>query len=125
MHTTRSAVIGSLAMCAGAVSLFGAPAAAQRACPSNSPCITQDFQQGRKLIVGWDGHKNWDAYNVRWSRPGREWPQQELSGGRHGSSQLNNTNRGATYTFRVQGCDKHFLSRSTCSPWTVFTITAR
>lgn len=96
------------------------PAArAQRGCASDRPCITQDYQQGRALVFGWTG--GWDAYNVRWSRPGRGETQSETRGR---TFRIRNVHAGVRYRFKVQGCTKRFLASSRCSPWAEISVTA-
>jgi hypothetical protein len=73
--------------------------------------------QGTTLVVGWDGHSNFDHYNFRWGRPGKAEQQFEVNGGNGGSFKITNAHRCTNYTLKVQGCNKGFLSSSTCTPW--------
>ena len=41
-------------------------------CAVDRPCITELYQDGTTLVIGWDGHQDWGHYNFRWSRPGRD-----------------------------------------------------
>src|SRR5262245_34130180 len=40
---------------------------AQKQCPADRPCIVRLYQDGSTLVIGWDGHENFDAD----ARPGR------------------------------------------------------
>jgi Fibronectin type III domain len=94
-------------------------------CPADRPC-TSIYQEGNTVVVSWTGNgEDYDAYNVRWSRPGRNETQRERPGGDRGEFRVNNAHRGTTYTFKVQGCKKGFLSSSKCSPWSETSITTR
>ncbi len=98
--------------------LLSAPGTqAQRQCPADRPCITELYKAGSSLIIGWDGHENFTHYNLRWSRPGKAETQHEVRGGSSGSFRINNVNAGVRYTVSVQGCNRSFLSRSSCTPW--------
>jgi hypothetical protein len=86
-------------------------------CPDDRPCINELYQDGMTVVVGWDGHQDWDHYNFRWSRPGRNETQYETGGGNSGNFRINDVNAGMTYTVKVQGCDRDFFGSSTCTPW--------
>lgn len=92
-------------------------------CAYDRPCIDNLSQEGNTLIIHWNGQGNYDAYNVRWSRPGKNESQVKRPGGGSGEFRVNNVHSGTTYTFKVQGCNTHFLGRSTCSPWEEQSIT--
>lgn len=92
------------------------PAKAQRLCPADRPCITL-YQVDNQLIAEWDGHDDYDAYNVRWSRPGKAEQQSEVEGGSNGSFTIKNVRAGVTYTIKVQACESNFLSSSDCTAW--------
>ncbi|MCA0155348.1 fibronectin type III domain-containing protein [Tsukamurella sp. M9C] len=94
-------------------------------CAVGQPCIDNLYQTGTTIVVEWKGDQEWDAYNVRWSRPGRAETQHAVAGGRRGSFRITTVNPGVTYTVKVQGCETHVLSSSTCSPWEEASITAR
>lgn len=85
-------------------------------CAVGQPCIDNLYQTGTTIVVEWKGDQEWDAYNVRWSRPGRAETQHAVAGGRRGSFRITTVNPGVTYTVKVQGCETHVLSSSTCSP---------
>ena len=95
------------------------------ACAYDRPCFDKMYQNGNTLIIHWNGQENYDTYNVRWSRPGRNETQIERPGGNSGEFKVKNVRSRTNYTFKVQGCNTHFLSRSTCSPWEQQTITTR
>jgi hypothetical protein len=88
-----------------------------RQCPADRPCITELYQSGSTLIIGWDGHENFDHYNFRWSRPGRAETQSEVRGGGRGSFRINNINSDTRYIVKVQGCNRSPFGRSSCTPW--------
>jgi hypothetical protein len=96
-----------------------------RLCPADRPCITKFYQSGSTLIIGWDGHENFDHYNFRWSRPGKAETQSEVGGGSGGSFRINNVNPNMRYTVKVQGCNRSFLGRSRCTPWYVDSFDTR
>jgi Fibronectin type III domain len=93
-------------------------------CADDRPCINNMFQNERTLIIQWTSSENYSAYNVRWSRPGKNETQIERSGGTNGDFRVTNAHAGTTYTFKVQGCNKRFLASSRCSPWEERTIIA-
>ncbi len=95
------------------------------ACAYDRPCIDNLYQDGNSLVIHWNGQENYDSYNVRWSRPGKDEVQIKRPGGGSGDFRVNNVYSGTTYTFKVQGCNTHFLGRSTCSPWEQQSITAK
>ena len=105
---------------AGCVLVSAAPVNAQRLCPSDRPCITDDYQSGRTIIVGWS-KGNWSHFNVRWSRPGRGESQHEVGRNRF---YIRNVLPGVPYTVKVQGCRYHFLAGSVCTPWNQIEILA-
>src|SRR5262245_12437565 len=73
--------------------------------PADRPCITDYSYSGSTLVIHWDGHENYDHYNVRWRRPGFAPPQYEVRGGSSGSAHIDNFQPGTTYTIAVQGCN--------------------
>jgi hypothetical protein len=101
-----------------------ASAAAQHGCPADRPCIQELYQNGTTIIVGWDGHEDFNHYNVRWSRPGRDETQSEVNGGNSGSFRINNVHPGVRYTIKVQGCNRNLLGESSCTPWYEDSIVA-
>jgi hypothetical protein len=86
-------------------------------CADDRPCVNHLYQAGGTVNVGWDGHQNFDAYNLRWSVPGYNADQVELPGGNSGTYQIKNVDPCTTYTVTVQGCNKRFLASSQCTPW--------
>ena len=93
-------------------------------CAVGRPCIDSFSSTGNSVGVHWKSDQNYDAFNVRWSRPGVGETQSEVGGGRNGSFTVNNAHPGVPYTFKVQGCIKHPLRPSDCSPWEEQTFTA-
>jgi hypothetical protein len=75
------------------------------------------YQDGSTLVVGWDGHQDFDHYNFRWSRPTKTETQSEIGGGRSGSFRINNIHSDTRYTVKVQGCNRDFFGQSSCTPW--------
>ena len=116
----------TLSVPAVALLLFSsvAPASAPRGCPADKPCILAVYNSRADLIVEWNDTEARDHYNVRWSRPGRDEAQVERPGGRGGTFRLKNFNANTPYTFKVQGCKKPLIGRSTCSGWYVETVTS-
>jgi hypothetical protein len=88
------------------------------------PDITQLYQDKTDLVVGWDGHEEYDHYNLRWSQPGAADTQVEISGGRSGSFRINNVQAPTTYTVKVQGCER-ILGHSECTRWAEDAITTQ
>ncbi len=86
-------------------------------CAVDVPCINELYQNGATLHIGWDGHEDYDHYNLRWSRPGRGETQYETSGGSHGAFSINNVHADVVYSVKVQGCNTDFFGNSTCSGW--------
>ena len=88
-----------------------------RQCPVDRPCFDSLTMSGNALQISWSATEAFDHFNFRWSRPGRDESQQEVSGGRQGSFSINNANRCVKYTLKVQGCNKPLIGSSTCTPW--------
>lgn len=105
---------------------IAAPSAASpaRGCAVDRPCILAVYNVRANLVVEWNDTEKRDHYNVRWSRPGRSEAQVERPGGTGGSFTLKNFNSNTRYTFKVQGCKKPLIGRSTCTPWYEETITS-
>ena len=96
---------------------------AQNVCAADRPCITALYQDGNQLIIEWDGHDDYDAYNFRWSRPGKAEKQFEVAGGSNGRFTISSVRAGIAYTVKVQACEHNFLSSSDCTLWAVATYT--
>jgi len=88
-------------------------------CASDRPCITELFQDGNSIHVGWNGGQNYDLYHVIAGEPGQRVGQAEIGGGNSGSYQINDVRPCARFIIKVQGCVTHVLGRSDCSPWAV------
>jgi hypothetical protein len=97
--------------------LIAGPSVAQRGCPADRPCIQAVYNKRANLIVEWNDPENRDHYNLRWSRPGKAEVQREIRGGRGGSFTLKDFHPDTKYVFKVQGCKKPLIGRSTCTPW--------
>jgi len=94
------------------------PSAASPAwgCAVDRPCILAVYNIRANLIVEWNDTEKRDHYNLRWSRPGKPEVQLDRPGGRGGSFTLKNFHADTSYTFKVQGCTKPLIGRSTCTP---------
>ncbi|HZR04159.1 MAG TPA: hypothetical protein VFA81_13430 [Burkholderiales bacterium] len=93
------------------------------ACPSDAPCIVDIYETTDNGVgIDYRAHDRYDAYNIRWSRPGKPEVQVEHGGGYHGSFVVRNAHRLTRYTFKVQGCNRRFLGSSSCSAWEVRSI---
>jgi hypothetical protein len=126
--TRRVATLAAaLAVGAGALasseSSFASPA---RGCADDRPCIDNAYYtKSRKIVLTWTATESFSDYNVIWSRPGKAPRQIEVRGGRSGQFRLGNVHAWTTYKFAVQGCNTHFLSSSTCSPWEPAEVSVR
>lgn len=111
------ATIGLLTAATLTVGSFGvAHASPALGCGVDSPCVT-GYQNGSTVVFEWDGYQEWDHYNVRWSRPGKDAPQVETAGGQHGRYSISNVRPATNYFINVQGCDRDLLGYSDCGPW--------
>ena len=72
------------------------------------------YYRGEQILLGWDPHRGYDFYQIRWSRPGRQETQVRTV---RAWWALNNAHPGTPYDFKVQACDKPFAGRSRCTPW--------
>ena len=90
-------------------------------CADDRPCIDRADQSGDKIIFHFD-KQGWDFFNIRYARVGGEEKQVE---NRSGSYTFNKVRPNRVYTIKVQGCNSHFLGRSTCSPWSEESVTTR
>ena len=91
-------------------------------CAADRPCFNGAYQSGDKVIfkfTGVDG--GWDFYNVRYKHGGGE---KQLEN-RTGSFTLNGAKPNRVYTISVQGCNSHTFGHSTCSPWSMQSVTTR
>jgi hypothetical protein len=90
-------------------------------CSGEMPCINKAYQSGNKVVFEFNFIKDWEYYNVRYP----------VSGGvkqvenRSGKFTFNNVQPNRVYRISVQGCNKHFLRRSTCSPWASESFTTK
>ena len=100
------------------------PLAAQHLCPADRPCITALYISTRNELVARVDGGDWDAINVRWSRPGREGNQSERPGRNATIRILTATTPGVTYTVSVQGCNKRAFQSSRCTPWAQESVKA-
>lgn len=113
--SSSAILLATLAVASADLHAFGNDS---RGCAYDRPCFT-DIARSTVggIIVEWNGQDNYSHYNLRWSRPGKESAQIEVSGGTAGNFHLKNAHTGTTYTFSVQGCHKRFAQSSRCSPW--------
>jgi hypothetical protein len=127
-ESRRPAVrLGFWAIAMAGIAFGAAPSSAavsggQVLCAVGQPCIDNVISTASAVGVQWHADQNYDAFNVRWSRPGRAETQSEVAGGRQGTYTVNNAHPGVQYTFKVQGCIKHFAARSSCTPWEAQTV---
>jgi hypothetical protein len=99
---------------------FGSEAFATPAqgCAYDRPCVTSVYEtKAGAVTVEWNGQDNYNVYNVRWSRPGKDEVQVESGGGSSGSFHVKNARSRTTYRFAIQGCNKRPLQSSKCTPW--------
>ena len=81
-------------------------------CPADSPCISElSITKDGDLFARWTG--SYDAFNIRWLNP--DVVDNEDVGTNH-TSLLRSPDWHRTYQFAVEGCTRHFLSSSTCTP---------
>ena len=89
------------------------------------PCVYLVNRTPSSITIGWgdppDYPERSDAFNLTWSRPGRA--ETGLDVGKSYRFTLNHPWPHTTYTFKVQGCERHFLAPSTCTPFQVFRVT--
>lgn len=76
-----------------------------------------------RIIVQYWGNKNFDFYQLRWSRPGRAETQSVVRGSGSAGSwwALTGAWDGTPYTFKVQACYSRFLGSSDCTSWSSVT----
>jgi hypothetical protein len=90
-------------------------------CSGETPCINKAYQSGNNVVFEFNFIQDWDYYNVRY----------QVAGGvkqvenRSGKFTIKNVQPNRIYRISVQGCNKHFLRRSTCSPWTSDSVTTK
>jgi hypothetical protein len=94
-------------------------------CAADVPCVKVSSGTSRtKAEIFWDGHENFDFYQVRWAHEGGPENQVKInSGGRSGSFAVNPARAGTRYTFKVQGCYSRVLASSDCSGWGIGSLT--
>lgn len=91
-------------------------------CAVNAPCFTKAYQTNDgRVFFRFDGVTGWDVYNVRYASGGGEVQRENTSG----HFAFDNIRPNRVYTLKVQGCHKHVLGRSDCSPWTEQQVTTR
>lgn len=108
------------------ISAGTAAASPAQACSVDEPCLYPLWYSAasRQIHASWSG--DWDAYNIRWTihrgRQVQSLPQVDVGGRKTASIGVSHADRGHTYRLSVQGCNRRFLARSVCSPWTSATI---
>ncbi len=90
-------------------------------CAVDRPCFNSVYQQGNRVVFQFTGVTGWDFYNVRYLHGGGEKQVENRSG----SFTFTNVRSNRVYKLRVQGCNSHFMSRSTCSAWSEAAITTK
>jgi hypothetical protein len=124
-HGAQRWVAGSIV--AAGLSVAGAlnPALAHAVCGGDRPCFDRIYLDGATTLVAiWHPGSTWsDYYNFRYSSPGGPEPQAVIGGL---ENRIYGVQPGITYTLKVQACDSHMFSGSTCTPWdaTTFTLPA-
>jgi hypothetical protein len=89
-------------------------------CAADRPCFNEARQVGNKIFFKFTGvNGGWDFYNLRYAHGGGE----KQIENRSGSFTFNNVKPNQVYTLKVQGCNSHTFSRSTCSPWSEQSVT--
>jgi len=91
-------------------------------CAFDRPCFYGSHQEGNRVIFNFNHNGGWDLYNVRYAKAGGGENQVENISG---SFTFNNVLPNRVYQLSVQGCNKHFLSGSDCSPWAEDAVTTR
>lgn len=117
-----SAMLACLSLSFGQSAIAGGFGNDLQLCPDDRPCFNGYHQSGNKVIFQFTGVTGWDFYNVRYRVRGGGEKQVE---NRSGSLTFNNVKPNRVYTLKVQGCNSHFLGRSTCSPWVEQSVTTR
>jgi hypothetical protein len=91
-------------------------------CGADRPCFNASYQSGNQAIFRFTGvDAGWDFYNVRYPKAGGEAQVENRSG----SFTFRNVRPNRIYRISVQGCNSHFLGRSSCSPWSESSVTTR
>ena len=91
-------------------------------CAADRPCFNGARQVGNRIVFNFTGICCWDFFNVRYAHVGGGEKQVE---NRSGSYTFTNVQPRRIYTLKVQGCNSHFMARSTCSPWVEESVTTR
>jgi hypothetical protein len=92
-----------------------------KGCPVDKPCFNAAYQSGNKVIFQFTGVGDWDLYNVRYKVAGGEKQVENRSG----HFTFNNIKPNRVYRLSVQGCNTHFLGRSTCSDWVQESVSTK
>ncbi len=122
----RTLITAGLAtLCAAALPVLASAAGFgndNQGCPDDRPCFQGSSQSGSDVIFRFNGITGWDVYNVRYAKVGGGEEQVE---NRSGHFTIHHAGRNRVYTLKVQGCHKHTLGRSDCSPWVEDSVTTR
>ncbi|KPC49595.1 hypothetical protein [Amantichitinum ursilacus] len=94
-------------------------------CAAGQPCISNHYMRGTDLVIEWSADQSWSKYHIRWQRLGQPVHTADGSGGDGGRFTIHHANAGATYTFAVSGCVKHYVGKDRCSPWESQQFVAR
>jgi hypothetical protein len=103
------------AIAATKATIRSAIASPQQLCSNDRPCFHYEYPQksGNNILfkfdVGNENHQQWEYYNVRYREKQFE--------NRSGKFTITNVQPKTNYKISVQGCNKNFLSSSSCSPW--------
>lgn len=119
---TKSAAAAAIT---GSLSVFFMPIPSQASptvgCAVGRPCMDLPYQNGRSVVFSWTGDEDFDHYNFRWNRTGKDEVQFETGGGTSGQFTVNSVNPNMLYTGKVQGCDSDIFG-SECTPWAEITF---
>lgn len=86
-------------------------------CAIGHPCFESAEYLNGVLTFRWRSQDHFDAFNVRIAGPNTFNRQYETGGGYGGNYAFPGPVRGASYTLRVQGCNRSAFGRSRCSSW--------
>ncbi len=104
---------------------FGIPSA-NATCGADRPCFDKIYMEDPDtLVVTWhEGSRYHDFDQIRYSSPGGPEPQAQAEGGIY---RIHEPRPGATYTLKVQSCERDVLGSTDCTPWdtTTFTVPKR
>ena len=113
VNTTAAALLALSLTATSSLTYAGGFGNDSPGCAADRPCFNGSHQEGNTVVFSFTGVTGWDYYNVRYATPGGEKQVEN----RTGTYTFRDVQPGRRYTLRVQGCNKHVLAPSTCSPW--------